>query len=302
MTESILITGGSGLIGRSLSELLEKRGYNVCWLTREKSGKSAFQEYEWNPGKGTIDEEALLKADHIIHLAGAPLNGKRWNKKVKRFLRDSRIQTAELLYTACERLGKFPKSVITMSASGYYGYDTGDVWKSEQDPPGDDFLATLVKDWEAAACKFQSAGTRVGMARTGVVLSSKGGILPIMAAPVKIGFGAALGRGNQYMSWIHEKDLVNAFVFLLEKELEGPWNMVAPGPVTNRETTLEIARLLKRKILLPNVPPFVLRVIVGEMAEAVLGSSRVSPAKLEKEGFIFEFPRLEEALSDLMRK
>ncbi len=295
--QNILITGGSGLIGRRITELLEKKGYQVSWLGRTAhAGRKTFL---WNVEKQEIDPNAIEWAEAIIHLAGAGVAEKRWTPERKKLILESRINSTRLLYSALEMAGKKPTTFISASGIGYYGLDTGTFLMDESSLAGSDFLADVVKAWENESKKTESLAIRTVMLRIGIVLDAKGGALGEM---LKFPVVAPLGSGDQWMSWIHIEDLARMFLFALEKTtLQGVYNAVAPNPATNQQLTQEAAYAKGITYLGIGVPGFVLRLALGEMAEMVLGGNRVSCQKIQKAGFQFEFYELSAALRDIFR-
>ncbi|WP_258103071.1 TIGR01777 family oxidoreductase [Marinoscillum sp. MHG1-6] len=294
----ILITGASGLVGKPLSWNLIRFGHHVVHLSRRKRPTSPFETFLWNPEEGFIDEKAFEGVNHIIHLAGAGVADKRWTTKRKKEILESRVGSTELLFDYVEKLDLKLRSYISASAIGLYG-DTGDEWVDEDTPPGKDFLAQVVKDWEGAADMFSSR-TRVAKVRIGIVLSENGGALTEIAKPVKLFVGAPLGNGKQYLSWIHIKDLVGIFQHILDENLEGPFNAVAPQPATNKELTQAIANALNKPLMMPNVPSFVMKSLLGEMASMVLSGSKVSAKKILSQGYEFQYAELQKAVNDLL--
>ncbi len=294
----VLITGGTGMIGTGISEKLAKTGHQVIHLSRSASPNANYPTFQWDVREGTIDERAFEGVDVMIHLAGASIN-QRWTEKNKKIIIDSRVNSANLLYDTVQSLNTPLKSFISMSAVGYYGADTGDNLITESTDPGNDFLAETVTKWEAAADQFQSI-CQVTKFRTGVVLSREGGALPQIARPVRYGVGAPIGSGKQWMSWIHLDDVVNVFCEAVEGKLRGTFNLVAPQPVSNADFTQTIAKTLNRPLIFPNVPSFILRLFLGEMATIVIGGNNVSSNHLKTSGFKFKYPGLEDALKDLL--
>ena len=288
------------MIGQLLTNELLLKGHNVRWLTRKKKEFKNVKQFEWDVATFTMDEKAIEGVDVIFHLAGSSVAGKRWDLNYKKDLYDSRIQSAILLAHSCQQVNHFPKHFISSSAIGYYGFDRGNELIDESSSVGDDFLAKLVFDWEAAVDQFKQYNTKVTKMRTGIVLSEKGGALSKMTMPIRYGIGAPLASGNQYLSWVHQTDVVNSFVFVMEKELEGIFNQVAPNPVTNREFTYSLAKMLKRPILLPPIPGFILKLTLGEFAEALIGGVKIEPKNLEKEGYVFFLHDLNDALKNLL--
>ena len=293
----ILITGASGLVGTRLTEMLIQQGHAVSHLGRaKKTGR--IPSFSWDIEKGIIDEEAFTDADTVIHLAGAGVADKRWNKKRKQEILTSRTQSTALL---AHYLQRYPtvKTVVSASAIGYYGFGMTDREFTEDHTPGKDYLATVVQAWEGEVDKIQDK--RVVKLRIGIVLSEKGGALMEMAKPIRLGVGSPLGSGTQCMSWIHIDDLCRMFIKAVEdSSLQGAYNATGPYAVTNRELTRAIAKTLHKPLWLPPVPAFVLSVVVGEMAVIVLNGSNVSSKKMQQTGFTFQFPTLEEALQDLL--
>src|SRR5690606_29428932 len=296
--KNILITGGSGMIGKKLTPYLEKNGYAVAWLSR-KPKKNKQTSFGWDVKKNVLDEKALTWCDGIIHLAGAGISDKRWTDDRKKEIRESRTASARLLYEHIRGLDKKPEAVISASGINYYGFDTGSLLVDEENPPGNDFLADTVVKWEAETLNFQSLGIRTAIIRTGIVLDKKNGALAQMMAPP---VAAPLGSGNQYMSWIHWADLVSMYHFILSKGISGVFNGVAPYPVVNK-SLIKLAAEKKGKVFLPiPVPPFALKLAVGEMSKLVTGGIKASSEKIQESGFMFKFPYIEDALSDIYRK
>jgi uncharacterized protein (TIGR01777 family) len=305
MKRNVLITGGTGLVGSRLTELLIEKGYTVSHLSRGK-GKGNVKTYQWDLKSGTIEEEALLKTDYIINLAGAGVFEKKWSNEFKKEIRESRIEAIELLADKIKILKLIDdhkiKAFISASAIGIYGAETGNNLIDETALPGNDFLSGVVKEWEEAAEKISALHIRTVMLRIGIVLSNSGGALGMMLSTINKGAGAALGTGQQFMSWIHIDDVCGIFIKALEDEsMSGPYNAVAPEPVTNEVLTKAIAKKINKSILLPNVPAFVLKFMLGsEKAMVVLGGNKVSAEKVQKTGFIYKYPELEKALQNLL--
>ena len=300
--QHILITGGSGLIGKSLTEELLKQGYTVSHLSRSKGKDNRVKTYQWSVEQGLIDENCLTGVDTIIHLAGAGIADKRWTRKRKKILIDSRTQSVALLYDLIGRKPNLVKNIISASATGYYS-NRGDELMTEDSPPAKDFLGYCCSVWEQAVDKGKELNLRIVKLRTGVVLSRRGGALPPLALPVKFGIGTALGNGRQWIPWIHIKDVVDMYLHVLENNsIQGVYNMVAPNPVTNKQLTRAVAKQLRRPYWLPNVPAFLLRALLGEMSLIVLSSTKVSAQKIESTNFKFNYPLLADALKNLYGK
>lgn len=295
--KNILITGGSGLIGTKITQLLEAKGYAVAWLSR--TAQEDQKSFIWDISKQEIDPEAMEWADAVIHLAGAGVADKRWTPERKQEILQSRTQSTALLYRAIEKAEKKPLTFISASAVGYYGFNTGAKLVDESTPAGNDFLAQVVTAWENEVKNIETLGLRTVMLRIGIVLDAEGGALGEMLKPP---VAAPLGSGDQWMSWIHISDLARMFVFALEKTtLQGIYNAVGPNPGTNQQLTKEAAKAKGKPYLGIGVPGFLLRLILGEMAAMVLGGNRVSNQKIQKAGFEYEFENLPEALRDLFR-
>lgn len=294
----ILITGASGLVGTHLTNALLQKGYQVVHLGRSKRNGSV-PAFVWDVSPGKIDKQCLEGVDAIINLAGAGVADKRWTASRKRELLESRTQSLALLNTTLANHPHQVKVVVSASAIGYYGFAGNEIFH-EEDKPGVDFLAQLTQQWEAEADKIQSQSIRLVKLRIGIVLSDKGGALAEMAKPIRLGFGSALGSGKQHLSWIHIDDLCALFIKAIDDEkLNGAYNAVSGNWVTNKEMTKAIAKKLNRSLWLPNVPGFVLKLMLGEMAEIVLEGSKVSADKIKQTGFEFKYTKLEEALKSL---
>lgn len=234
MIKNILITGGTGLVGTAVRNLLISKGYEVAVLSRQKQ-KDGTKTFYWDYEKGILDQEAIDFADVILHLAGENISSKRWSKKQKKKIIDSRVKTTELLYIAVQKSGKKPLKLISSSAVGYYGSVTSDQIFTEEDDSGNDFLAGTVVEWENAVDKFSDLGLATTKLRLGVVMSLKGGALPKMLRPVKMGVATPLGSGKQYVPWIALDDLARMFLFVIEKDdAAGVYNAVNPQPLATR--------------------------------------------------------------------
>lgn len=255
--------------------------------------------FYWNLKDQYIDSHAFEDTDYIIHLAGAGIADKRWSESRKKLIYDSRVKNTQLLF---ERSKGYPiKGLVAASAVGFYGMDTGDKQLSENNERGKDFLSDIVVDWEKANAQFEERDLRVAMLRIGIVLSTEGGALKKMALPFKLGIGSPIGSGKQWMSWIHEDDLVEMILFALDNQLSGTYNAVAPEPTTNKEFSRTLAHVLAKPFWAPNVPAFVLRLLYGELAYVVLGGNKVASKKIQKTGFTFKFNNLKDALTHLLK-
>lgn len=300
MKEIVLITGAHGLVASKLSKLLES-AYTVRFLTRHKQSEN---EFEWDIDQHYIDANALYDVDHVIHLAGANIAGKRWTSSRKSEIISSRIDGATLVLNSFKKNKIQLKSYISASAIGYYGTTTSETIYTEEAPKGNDFLSDVVEQWEQSADKFIESGVakRVVKIRSGVILSQTTGALPKMMKPIQYFIGSSIGSGKQYIPWIHIDDISNIYKFLLENEKEdGVFNAVAPFPNTNKEITREIAKVLKRPLFFPPIPSFIIKLLFGEAASVILEGSRVSSKKIENSGFQFQYPNIKLALENLLR-
>jgi uncharacterized protein len=300
--KTILITGASGLIGTRLTELLLQKGHQVFHLGRSKKTGGVLS-FTWDVSRRTIDGNALKSIDTIINLAGTGIADKRWTAKRKQEVLKSRTESVKLLHTKLQLGDHSVKTFISASAIGYYGVEDDERDFVETDKPGNDFLAFVTKQWEAEVDKISSLRIRVVKLRIGIVLSERGGVLKEIARPVNMFAGASLGSGKQYLSWIHIDDLCEMFIKAAEDPaMTGAYNAVGPTPETNATLTRGIAKILNRPIILPRVPSFALRIILGEMAGMVLKGNKVSPKKIEAAGFKYKFRELNDALKDLLRR
>lgn len=299
---NILITGGTGLIGKHLTKLLLSKGYKVSLLSRKKEQIPNVKVYQWDIEKGQIDAEALTNVDYIVHLAGAGIADKRWTKKRKQEIIDSRIKPIQLLQKQLQAQKITIKGFISAAGISYYGTDTGETRLDESSPAGNDFLATCAKIWEIEAKKVTQA-ERIVSLRTGVVLSEEGGALPKLLMPIKLGVGSPLASGEQWMSWIHIDDMCELYLHAIEDtKMQGAYNAVAPHPARNEEITKTAAEVVKRPLWLPNIPAFVIKLIFGELAITVLGGNYVKNKRISEElSFYYKFPKLKGALENLLK-
>ncbi|MCF0056647.1 TIGR01777 family oxidoreductase [Dyadobacter sp. CY356] len=304
MAQKVVITGGTGLIGKRLTTLLLKKGYEVAYLSRRKIDIPFVKVFEWDVKNKYIEAGALKNTSYLIHLAGAGVADEKWTEDRKKQIFSSRTDSIELICQKLKQADIRPRSFISASGSSYYGEDTGDIQHTEMSPPGKDFLSEVTIEWEKAADSIKSLDVRTVKLRTGIVLSNDGGAVPKMALPAKFGFGAPLGTGKQWLSWIHIDDLCRLYIECMEKDSwEGAYNAVAFPPATNEDFTKQICKALNKPQWLPNVPSFALRLAFGEMANVVLGSNYVINQRIKDEtDFKYEFPDLLEALKDVLSK
>lgn len=303
--DTVLITGGTGLVGRALTEMLLEKGYRVIILSRtsRRSNHPDLRYALWDIDRKTMDTTALQEADHIVHLAGANVADRRWTERRKQEIVDSRVQSAQLLY---ERLGDTPnkvKKVISASATGYYGPFKDQIFR-EEDPPADDFLGTTTQAWENSVRQMEQLDKKVIILRTGIVLSLQGGALREFYKPLRLGFATIMGDGLQWVSWIHLQDLVRLyFNAIVNDRLNGVYNAVSPNPVTNEELVLALARAAKGKSFVSiHIPAFALKLALGEMSIEVLKSVKVSSEKIQETGFLFSYPNIAGAVEQVLQK
>lgn len=309
---TVLITGGTGMIGKALSALLLQKGYDVIIVTRgstdkKEAGSPGLTYANWNVGKQTIDATAILKADYIIHLAGAGVADKRWSQKRKAEIVESRTQSSALLVKALQENSNQVKAVISASGIGWYGPDPvipNPRPFAENDPADKDFLGETCRVWEHSIEPVTGIGKRLVKLRTGIVLSTTGGALNEFIKPLQFGIAAILGNGKQIISWIHVDDLCRIYLQAIEDErMQGVYNAVAPATVSNKSFTLALANAVKGKFYIPvHVPAFVLKTVLGEMSIEVLKSATVSAGKIRDAGFNFIYPSVESAINQLVSK
>lgn len=303
--DTVLVTGGTGLVGRALTAFLIERGFRVIVLSRKKmsSDHPQLQYARWDINRKTLDTTALEQADHIIHLAGANVGQGRWTSARKQEILQSRVQSSQLLYDQLRLHPNKVKKVISASATGYYGAYTGALF-TENDPPAGDFLGTTCQAWENSVRQMEDQGKKVIILRTGLVLSLNGGALKEFYKPVKLGFAAVMGNGEQWVSWVHLQDLVRLyFNAVVNDQLHGIYNAVAPHPATNQELVTSLARAAKgNSFVTMHIPAFALKLALGEMSVEVLKSVKASGGKILQTGFQFSYPTVGEAVEQLVRE
>lgn len=276
---NILITGGSGLVGRNLSMELIRKGHKVKWLSRKEDFSKSIPRYKWDVKKNEIDLRALEDIDAIVHLAGKSVGEGRWTNKAKKEILESRIQSTKTLISAINSMEKPPEVVVCASAIGIYG-DTGQDWVDEDADIGEDFLADVVRQWEEEMDRCKKS--RLVKLRLGVVLTPKGGALEKMVLPIKMGVGSALGDGNQWVSWVSLNDIIRLIIHTIENQnTKGVYNATAPNPLTNDHLMQKIAKIYHRPYIFPKVPAFMLKLALGESASLVLNSNKVKTNRFD---------------------
>jgi uncharacterized protein (TIGR01777 family) len=299
----VLITGATGLVGQELVKLLLQNGISVNYLTSSMSklsNKTNYKGFYWNINTNEINVDAFDGVEVIIHLAGATV-AKRWTKSYKQEILESRINSTKLLFSTLSSLKNNVTQVISASAVGIYPSSINQIYHEEDEVVDNSFLGRLVNKWEEEVDYFEELNIKVTKIRIGIVLAKKGGALQEMVKPTKYGVGAAFGSGKQYQSWIHIDDLVNVFLFTITNKLSGIYNAVSPYPVTNAQLTKAIAKKLSKPFFLPNIPKFVMKLILGEMHQILFSSQNVSSKKLLNKNFQFKYAALDKALDNLLK-
>lgn len=300
---TILLTGGTGLVGSTLIPMLNEAGFAVRVLSRSRKGPANAETYLWDIKEGTIEEGAVEGVDHIIHLAGENMGSGRWTKSKKKSITESRILSARLLFDTIEKRNPRLSSFTSASATGYYGAVTSDKIFSESDSPGNDFAAGVCVKWEEAAGLFRSGGYRTNIIRTGIVLSARGGMLTKVLPTIKMGFSPLFGNGKHYLPWIHIDDLCGIYLKVLQdKSIDGVYNAVSPQPVQYREFISTLAKVKNNIVLMPPTPEFPWKILFGEKSSMLLEGSRVSANKIMAASYDFKHPGLKEALKNLISK
>jgi len=300
----ILITGATGLIGSELVSLLLQNGVSIHYLARSKKevkNEPNYQGFIWNPEQGKIDENCLLGVDAIVHLAGAPIS-MRWTQKNKQEIIESRILSTNLLYRTLKSHPNQVKQLVSASAIGIYPDSLENVYTEDNKSIDDSFLGQVVVKWEQAADQFKRLDIKVCKIRTGLVLAKKGGMLKELLKPIKLGAGSAYGSGKQWQSWIHIDDLTHLYYFAIQNNWEGVYNATAPNPVDNEELTKTVAKILEKPYFMPNIPEFLLKLMLGEMHILLIASQNVSSQKAQDNGFVFKYRTLEKALKAILQK
>ena len=305
---TILITGGTGLVGKAITKRLTEKNYEVIILTRSLKDVATQKNVSyalWNVKEKQIDLNAIKKADAIIHLAGAGVMDKKWTEEYKQEIKDSRIKSSQLLLNTLKNIEHKVQVIVSASAIGWYGEDKkAGHFFAENEPADTAFLGEVCKEWEESIEPAIAMGIRVVRLRTGIVLSNAGGAYPEFKASLKFGIASILGSGKQMISWIHIDDLCREYIFALEQDkMQGSYNAVTPHPVSNKKMTLTIAENLKGKFYLPvHIPQFVLNVMLGKRSEEILKSTTVSTDKIKKAGFTFLYPTIEASIAAIEKK
>lgn len=298
--KTILITGGTGLLGTRLSHFLNDMGYQIRHLSRKENLTAKYPAYYWNPDKGEINNNALQNIDGIIHLAGANLADERWTENVKKKLINSRVESTNLLAKTLEQTNAKPSVFVACSAVGFYGNQDNKIL-TENSPAGNDFMSEICVKWEQSALAIRQQGIRTPIIRVGVVLSSNGGAFAEMKKSYPLHVGAYFGNGQQYYPWIHLDDICQIFIKSLEdSSMNATYNGCAPTPITNKELARAISDAYQQKTLLTPVPKFALKLMMGEMSSIVLNSTRAIPEALINKGFEFQHPEPISAIKHLI--
>lgn len=297
-----LVTGATGMIGQYLCALCKRKGHEVNFLTTSPDKITHdldYQGFYWNPETGEVDKECLRNVDKIIHLAGANV-AKRWTKKHRKAIVDSRVKTAQLLFDLLSEQPNEVTQFISASAIGIYPGSISQLYDEDSKEIDNGFLGEVVMKWEAAADQFKHLGVGVTKIRIGLVLAANGGILNEIKKPIQNGIGAPLGSGKQWQSWIHIDDLTRLFLFVAEEEQAGLFNAVAPHPVKQRNLMRAVAKRLERPLFMPPVPPFLLKLALGDMAIMALSSQLVMSKYLQRIHFRFKYHHVQKAINDLL--
>lgn len=300
----ILITGATGLVGKKLVNLLNNNNLSINYLTTDSDKiiqTNNYSGFYWNPKTGEIDTKCLENVAIIIHLAGANIVH-RWTKFYKKEILESRVLSTNLLFETLRNNKNEVKQIISASATAIYPDSDFKLYTEDNQIVADGFLSEIVQKWESSVKQFQSINIKTCILRTGVVYAKNGGALQEIIKPIKLGFGSSFGTGKHIHSWIHLDDLAKIYVFCLQNKLSGIYNAVAPNPVSDENLTKNIAKILKKPLFLPNIPRFVMKLILGDMHELLFGNKNISSQKIENQGFVFQFPDIDSALKDILNK
>lgn len=298
----VLITGATGIVGREIAELCLDKDIEVNYLSTSKNklNDSAIGKgFYWNPSAHEIDDACFNGVSVIINLAGASI-AKRWTPEYKREILESRVNSLNLIYNRLKVINHEVSNIVSASAIGVYPSSLTKYYEEDDSGVAGSFLGEVVKQWEATAFKFSELGCDVSIVRIGLVLSRRGGVFEKMSKPIALGLGAPFGNGKHWQSWIHVEDLADIFLFIVENNISGIYNAVAPNPVTNSELTATIAKQMKKPLILPNAPKLAMKLVFGEMHQLLFESQRVSCKRLEQQGFVFEYHHLAPAIHSLL--
>jgi uncharacterized protein (TIGR01777 family) len=298
----VLITGATGLVGKEIVKQCFEHNYSVHYLTTSKAkivSQENYKGFYWDPSKNEIDSKCLDGVSVIIHLAGATI-AQRWTEKNKAVILKSRVESAAVLFQLLKKESHKVNHFISASAIGIYPDSLTHFYSEEETQESSSFLGQVVSEWEKAASQFKALNIKVSKIRIGLVLDSKEGALPQMANPIKFFVGSPFGHGKQWQSWCHKTDVAGVFMYVLNKKTEGIFNAVAPNPITNKELTQQIAKVLKKPLILPNIPKFAMKLILGEMHILLFESQRVNSKKIDSLGYQFKYHNIKSALSNLL--
>ena len=298
----VLITGATGLIGKELVSLLLQNGISVNYLTTSKNkivNKLNYSGFYWSPEQGIIDENCLMGVDSIINLAGANIS-KRWTNSYKQEIIESRLLSSALLFKAIKNNPNQVKQIVSASGTSIYPNSDTVIYDENSTQVNNSFLGNVVIKWEESTDKFASLGLKVCKLRTGIVLSTKGGALVEMLKTIKIGLGSSFGSGKQIQTWIHIHDIASLYYFAIKNNLDGVYNAISPNPVSNEELTVAISKVLKKPLFMPNIPKFIMKLILGEMHELLFENRNLSAKKIIDKGFVFKYKTIDEALKNIL--
>jgi uncharacterized protein len=299
----VLITGATGLVGKKLVKKLLQEKIEVHYLSTSKlklKNKLFYTGFYWNPREGKIDDKAFNGVDAIIHLAGANI-AQRWTSAYKKEVLDSRVLSSNLLFETLKRIPNQVKQVISASGTAIYPDSFDKIYNETETQIAPGFLSDVVVQWEQSISQIEALNIKVCKLRTGIVYAKKGGALPEIVKPIRWGFGASFGSGKQVQSWIHIQDLVGIYYFLLINNKEGIYNAIAPETVSDQKLTKTIAKTLRKPLFMPNIPRFMMQLILGDMSELLFTNKNISSQKIINEGFVFKFPNIEKAIGDILK-
>jgi len=299
--KNVLVIGGTGLIGRHLAKYLKQKNYNVAILTRYPDLVKDFKAYKWDLKKKYIETEAISNSHIIVYLAGENISIGRWTNFKKQKIFQSRVQGLNVLYEYTKKFGYNVEALVSASAIGFYGTFTSEKILDENSLPGKDFLAKVCSVWENEAWRFENLNIKVSIARTGIVLAPDGGIVKRLYPIAKLGLLSPLGTGKQYFPWIHIEDLVKIYLWMIEEQLQGVYNAVAPEYINSEDFVHAYMKAMNKKVIMPNIPNFILKIIFGQKSSIMLYGTRISAQKLINHGFKFSYENIYQAMKELVK-